>query len=54
MKKRYEIRNMDSKTIEKLNKLRKLMNLKQNEVIKKIIDEYFERNKDKLIKQFLK
>jgi len=52
-KKRFEVREMDIKTIEKLNKIRKLLNLSQSKTLEKIINDYYERNKNKLIKQFL-
>lgn len=51
-KKRFEIRNMDLETVEKLNKIRALLNLSQSETLKKIILYYYEKKLDDLLKKF--
>lgn len=51
-KKRFEIRNMDLETVEKLNKIRALLNLSQSETLKKVILYYYEKKLDDLLKKF--
>lgn len=52
--KRFEIRNLEPKTLEKLNKIRKLLGLSQAKTLETIIEFYLSKNKDKLLKEFFK
>ena len=51
--KRFEVRDVSQDTIEKLNKIRKMLNLTQAETLQEIIYYYYENEKDNLIKNFL-
>jgi len=54
MQKNKLIRNLDAETIRKLNNLCKILNLKQNQVIKLVINDYFLRHKEKIKEKLLK